>query len=146
MLRNDGQLSHRRVTNIHQPPANSGAVHSGLSMADDNESWIIYAGDAVIKRSGPNGIAVLEPLDRLVYCLWVADYGMRNAGDLSTARDLYKPFHKEALQLSKELALPVTQSAFGLSGKELERQYFEQFEGVCDEIRAALSTDFMLNE
>lgn len=36
----------------------------------------------------------LTPLDELIYCLWVTGYGMRNAGDLDAARDLYKPFQE----------------------------------------------------
>ena len=47
----------------------------------------------------------LSPVERLVYCLWVADYGMRNAGDLDTARDLYPDFQREAVELARELGM-----------------------------------------
>jgi hypothetical protein len=103
-------------------------------MTTDNDSWIIEAGDAIIQRRGAAG---LTPLERLIYCVWVADYGMRNAGDLTTARDLYEPFHEEALQLSQALGLKVTHSAFALAPAELERQYFERFDAICDELRDA---------
>jgi hypothetical protein len=105
-------------------------------VATDNESWIILAGDAVIQRRVSQGITALTPLDRLIYCLWVADYGMRNAGDLDTASDLYAPFQDEAARLSQELGLPVTQSAFSLHRSDLEQRYFEVFDDVCNEIRA----------
>ena len=54
----------------------------------DNETWIIEAGDAVIQKEARLGIGRLTPWEALVYCVWVADYGMRNAGDLDTAEDL----------------------------------------------------------
>jgi hypothetical protein len=58
----------------------------------DNQSWIVKAGDAVIKMKVASGAQSLTPPERLIYCLWVADYGMRNAGDLETAKDLYREF------------------------------------------------------
>jgi hypothetical protein len=101
----------------------------------DNESWIIHAGDAVVQRRVSQGVTALIPLDRL-YCLWVADYSMRNAGDLHTANDLYAAFQDEAARLSQELGLPVTQSAFSLHRCDLEQRYFAIFDDVCNEIRA----------
>jgi len=102
-------------------------------MTIDNETWIIEAGDAVIQRR--QCAARLTPLERLIYCVWVADYGMRNAGDLATARDVYQPFREEALRLSQELGLNATRSAFALAPAQLERQYFERFDAICDELR-----------
>lgn len=106
-------------------------------MALDNESWIISAGDAVIAKRATAGIAALEPLERLIYCLWVADYGMRNAGDLETAGDLCETFQADALSLATQLGLPSAQSMFGLERARLELRYFELFDDVCDEIRKA---------
>ena len=106
-------------------------------MAKDNETWILDAGDAVIERRADPGTAAPTRLDRLIYCLWVADYGMRNAGDLAAADDVHPDFQDEAARLSRELALPLTQSAFALSRADLEHRYFELFDGICDELRAA---------
>jgi hypothetical protein len=103
----------------------------------DNEFWIMHAGDAVVQRRVSQGVTAVTPLDRLIYCLWVADYGMRNAGDLQTASDLYAPFQEEAARLSQELALPVTQWAFSLDRCDLEQQYIELFDDVCNEIRVS---------
>jgi hypothetical protein len=58
---------------------------------EDNETWLLDAGDEVIQAKAAHGIDSLSARDRLIYCLWVADYAMRNAGDLSTASDLYAP-------------------------------------------------------
>ena len=67
-----------------------------MTIEHDNETWIIEAGDAVIQKRAEQGDDALTPLERLIHCLWVADYGMRNAGDLITAGDVYPSFHDEA--------------------------------------------------
>ena len=112
-------------------------------MTADNETWLIDTGDSIIRQQAARGQESLPPLDRLIYCLWVADYGMRNAGDLTTACNLYGSFHEVASQLSQELGLTLSQSAFALSRADLEQQYFERFEAICDELRAARHADSM---
>ena len=57
-------------------------------MHTDNETWVVEAGDTVIQKKASCGIERLSPWERLVYCLWVADYGMRNAGDHMFGRRL----------------------------------------------------------
>ena len=106
-------------------------------MISDNETWVIDAGDTIIRQRAVRGEASLTRLDRLVYCLWVADYGMRNAGDLATAYDLCGSFHEEGSQLSRELGLAVTHCAFALSRADFEQQYFQRFAAICEEVRAA---------
>ena len=103
-----------------------------------NESWIIDAGDVVIQKMTPAGVSSLSPIERLIYCVWVADYGMRNAGDLETARDLYADFQADAERLARGLGLPLTHRAFALSTADLAHEYFDRFEGICDELRHAL--------
>jgi hypothetical protein len=58
----------------------------------DNETWIVEEGDRISQKKARLGFDRLTDWERLVYSLWVADYGMRNAGDLSTARDVYADF------------------------------------------------------
>jgi hypothetical protein len=108
-----------------------------MSMHTDNETWVIEAGDTVIQKEARGGVECLSPWERLVYCLWVADYGMRNAGDLDTAADVYPQFHLDAKRMAETLSLPLTREAFSLSQGDLEREYFDRFESICDEIRAA---------
>jgi hypothetical protein len=105
----------------------------------DNETWLIEAGDAVIQRKARDGIGRLSPTDKLIYCLWVADYGMRNAGDLATASDLYANFQTDGLRAAQEIGLPASCAAFALPTPDLQNQYFERFESICDEIRRVLS-------
>jgi hypothetical protein len=74
----------------------------------DNETWVIENGDTVIRRKARDGIECLSSWETLVYCLWVADYGMRNAGDLNTAADIYPHFQLKAGRIAKTLSLQLT--------------------------------------
>ena len=106
-----------------------------MSVPTDNETWIIEAGDAVIEKKASAGIESLSAIERLIYCVWVADYGMRNAGDLDTARDVYPSFQCEGARLAGELGLQTTQRAFALATPELQRSFLASFEEMSDEIR-----------
>jgi hypothetical protein len=107
----------------------------------DNETWLIHAGDAVIQRRVSHGSDCLGPWERLVYCLWVADYGMRNAGDLDAAHSVYAGFQSEGRHIAEDMGLRFTQDAFSLSPRELEREYFNRFDQICHEIRTATEFD-----
>lgn len=98
------------------------------------EHWIIETGDEVIQKEATQGTGALTPLERLIYCLWVADYGMRNAGDLMTAADVYAEFQEEAATLAGELGLARTHHAFAMPTEDLEEQYFDLLCGVVEEI------------
>ncbi|HEU4967580.1 hypothetical protein [Sphingomonas sp.] len=106
----------------------------------DNETWLVEdAGHSIIEKKATQGRDALSPLERLIYCLWVADYGMRNGGDLATADDLYPTFQAEGRRIAEELSLPRTLSAFALSRSDFERTYFGVFDGVCEELRSAFA-------
>ena len=107
-----------------------------MNAHSENEPWIIHAGDEVIRRRASAGAAALSARDRLIYCLWIADYGMRNAGDLSQAHILHPTWKTEAVQMAQELSLDFTRKSFALSRAALQRQYFKRFERICAEIRA----------
>jgi hypothetical protein len=102
----------------------------------DNDDWLLDVADLAIRAKIANGVNSLGPLHRLIYCLWCADYGMRNAGDLSAAAGLYEHFHADARRAAGELNLPRTLHAFSLTIPELESQYFDLFGGICDELRS----------
>jgi len=106
-----------------------------MSTPSDNAAWIVEAGDVVIQKKVRDGISNLSPLERLIYCLWVADYGMTNAGDLDTSHDLYADFQTEAARLAKELGLQKAYTAFALPMPDLQRQYFDRLAEICYEIR-----------
>jgi hypothetical protein len=106
-----------------------------MSTPSGNETWIIDAGDAVTEKKASSGVSSLTTRERLIYCLWVADYGMRNAGDMATARDLYADFQHEGARLAEELSLPFTHESFSLAADALENQYFQRFDRICNELK-----------
>ena len=108
-----------------------------MTLPTANENWVIEAGESVIRKKADGGEACLSSWERLVYCLWVADYGMRNAGDLDVAGDLDPKFQSDAQRIAKQLSLNLTHEAFSLPRADLGREYFDRFESMCDEIRQA---------
>ncbi len=105
----------------------------------DWETWLVEeAGPAVIEKKIQSG-QTLADAERLIYCLWAADYGMRNAGDLETAADLYPQFQSEGSSLAVELGLQITAESFRFSTLEFEAVYFEKFDEMCAEVATALS-------
>lgn len=108
-----------------------------MSAVTENESWVVDRGALVIQKKAQSGADSLNEWERLVYCLWLADYMMRNAGDFANAADMCPGFQKDAKRLAERLSLPLTSEAFGLSRRKLQREYFERFESMCNEIRSA---------
>jgi hypothetical protein len=110
-----------------------------LKMPDfEWETWLIETGAEVVEVKAKSGLDSLSDAQHLLYCLWVADYGMTNAGDLATAHDLYPAFQAEAMKLATKLNLPISAAAFGLPRKQLEKAYFDKFEAMCREIAPLL--------
>lgn len=103
----------------------------------DLEDWLAEAGDAIIRKELEAGLLALSPMEKLIYCVWVADYGMRNAGDLDAAVDLHASFQEEAVKLATQLHLNRTRDTFAVSREKLEKNYFKRFAEVCEEIRNA---------
>ncbi|GAB5401985.1 MAG: hypothetical protein Aurels2KO_02160 [Aureliella sp.] len=103
----------------------------------DNEKWLLETSNSIIATCANGDDTNLAPADRLIYCLWIADYGMRNAGDLTAAADLAETFHTDGRFISAELGLPRTTELFLLDTKEFERGYFDVFDDVCNELRGA---------
>jgi len=102
-----------------------------------NQSWVVQAGDRVIQKKAETGATSLSDWERLVYCLWITDYMMRNAGDFANAQDMYPSFQADAKQLAERLDLAETREAFSLSQRKLQKEYFDRFERICDEIKSA---------
>jgi hypothetical protein len=112
-------------------------VRRPMNAHTENEGWIVERGGDVVDKKAQAGEANLSSWERLVYCLWVTDYMMRNAGDFANAIDLYPSFQSDAKDLSRKLSLIVTHEAFSLPQADLQRQYFDRFEAICDEIKQA---------
>ena len=108
-----------------------------MTFPTDNEAWLIETGGLVIEKMSTGGVAALSAWEKLLYCLWVTDYGMRNAGDLGAAADVYADYKSEALRQACTLGLEATRGAFAMSDRQLAQVYFEMFEAICDEVRQA---------
>jgi hypothetical protein len=109
----------------------------------DWETWLVEeAGYSVVVKKSELGLDGLMPAERIAYCLWVADYGMRNAGDLQTAADLYPPFQTEGARIAADLSLPNTAAVFASPASEFQRTYFDRFDQMCGEIAAALGPSY----
>jgi hypothetical protein len=106
-----------------------------MPIPTDNENWIIDIAAEIIQRKANAGFENLSAKEKLIYCLWIADYGMRNAGDLQTAHDLFPSFQSEGRRIADELFLSITSKAFSLSQLEFQKMYFELFDLICDEIQ-----------
>jgi hypothetical protein len=107
------------------------------SQSRENEAWIVKTGGAVIEKRSSLGETALTDLDRMTYCLWVVDYGMRNAGDLNTVlHDMRPTVLSEGALLARELGLRTTEHLFGMSRRRFEKNYFELFDAACAEIKS----------
>lgn len=78
-------------------------------------------GARIIQKKADSSLENLNAWELLVYCLWVADYGMMNSGDLDTASDVYAEFQTTALISARSLSLPKSVEAFSLSQSKLEK-------------------------
>ena len=108
-----------------------------MSAHTANQTWVVKTGDRVIQKKAKAGAASLSDWERLVYCLWVADYMMRNAGDFANAEAMYPTFRTDAAQLAERLGLAVTRDTFSLPERKLQKEYLRRFEQVVDEIKNA---------
>lgn len=109
----------------------------GMNHHADYETWVVETGDTIVTKRAAG--ASLSPVERLAYCLWVVDYGMRNAGDLGAAQDIHPDFQREAAGLAGELGLPFTRQSFELPAESFQSEYFDRFDRICAEIQGAFS-------
>lgn len=103
--------------------------------ADDNETWLLDEGDRVIGRRASGDPSSPTARDVLIHCLWVADYGMRNAGDLEAAADVHPAFMADGLAAARSIGLPQATAAFALPVADLERRWFDLFDSFVAEVR-----------
>jgi hypothetical protein len=107
------------------------------SRQSSNEDWIVEFGGEIVEKRAKAGAGSLSSRENLIYWLWWTDYMMRNAGDFANAVDLEKDFQREIASRARELGLSYTEATFSLPRDELQSQYFDRFEAICDEIKGA---------
>ena len=101
------------------------------------ETWLTERGDEIIDKKAKVGLNSLTKLEHLIYCVWIVDYSIRNAGDLSAAEDLYPPFKEQGQTFAKQLQLDKPYSYFTLDTEEMTEQYFLYFETICTQLISA---------
>lgn len=60
---------------------------------------------------------------------------MRNTGDLDVCTDMDPNFITDGLRLSLEIGLPTCSDLFGRTVLDFQRDYFDLFDDVCNELR-----------
>ena len=106
-----------------------------MKIPTENENWIIDFGDEIIEMKYDHGIESLSEIETLIYCLWVADYSMRNSGDLIAGIDLYPHFKEQGKSIAEKLQLHITNELFSFDKAFMETKYFLYFEEVCNELK-----------
>ncbi|MBD3673143.1 MAG: hypothetical protein HUJ26_06410 [Planctomycetaceae bacterium] len=104
---------------------------------DDNETWIIEFGDEIIQKKSQNGFESLNDYEQLVFLVWIADFSIRNAGDLVSGKDIRPGFKQEILSLARKLSYSVMIQAFDQPDEDLIENYYNLFDSICDELRKA---------
>jgi hypothetical protein len=100
-----------------------------MSAVTENESWIVDRGALVIEKKAQSGGDSLNEWERLVYCLWVTDYMMRNAGDFANAQVVYPDFQSDAKRFAKQLSLRATCEGILALPKEAPARIFRAVRG-----------------
>ena len=108
-----------------------------MESTNDNETWVIEVGGDVVEKRAEVGFDAMSPRECLIYWLWWADYMMQNAGDFANAVALDHDFQQEIVLNADRLGLTFTKETFSLSRADLQDQYFDRFDRVCDEVRNA---------
>lgn len=111
--------------------------------ANDPESWLINAADAVIARRAANDGASLTATERAIYCLWVIDYAARNSGTLEPMRELHPAAAAELEAFARDHRLAGL-AAWAASTKREStfcRRYHDTFAAACEELRAHVAAE-----
>ena len=103
------------------------------------ENWLIETGDDIIHKNAATGWQNLNNAEKLTYCLWVLDYGMRNAGDVQTAEDVFPQFQQEGESSARQLGLSDVAALFRSVQSLSQQTYLEDFDEICRSVSGALS-------
>lgn len=104
----------------------------------DNEAWLLDECDPILEKRSRG--QTLDSFEILVYCIWVADSSLRNAGDLKMADSLFASWCKDGKKLASEFHLKETASFFTHSHPSLGIEYVSLFARICDELRKKKSS------
>ena len=107
------------------------------AMTPDAESWLLDAGDEVVRKKAQGGIGSLSDLEKAIYCMWVLDYAVRNSGTLEPLQELYPAARDELLAFARARRLEALAGWLGSAADEAAfcAQYYDHFEQRCTELR-----------
>jgi len=106
-------------------------------MGDELETWLLDAGDEIIRKESLSGAASLTPLEHAIYSLWVIDYAVRNSGTLDPMEELYPNALQELLTFSRSSNLP-SLSVWLPSARNEQmfcNAYYNHFSAACAELQ-----------
>ncbi|WP_086932991.1 hypothetical protein [Agarilytica rhodophyticola] len=105
----------------------------------DNETWILEVGDDIIEKKTKSSYESLTLLEQSIYCLWVIDYAVRNAGSLDPIEDLHPSAIDELIANAKAQGWKKIAHLIHCSEEEEEDdfcdRYCQDFDESCNELR-----------
>jgi hypothetical protein len=104
---------------------------------DDPESWLLAAGDNVVRKMATNEHEPLASSEHAIYCLWILDYAVRNSGTLEPMRDRHAAAASdlEAFAQSNNLNPLRDWAASAADETAFCATYHETFPTACAELR-----------
>lgn len=104
---------------------------------DDPETWLLTAGEKVIRKMAMSEREPVAPSEYAIYCLWVIDYAVRNSGTLEPMRDRHAAAASalEAFAQSSNLNLLRDWAASTADEMAFCVTYHEIFPTACSELR-----------
>lgn len=102
-----------------------------------NQIWLSECGTKVIRKKFGDGLDRLNEWERLVYNVWYTDFMLKTVGWIDESRCAHPRFRNEAKSIASKLKLTVTADTYQLSITDLNREFGERVEAVCEELRAA---------
>ena len=109
----------------------------GVPVAEDLETWLLEAGDKIIEANTAPGSKTLSAKDNAIYCMWVLDYAVRNAGSLDPIEDLYPRTLHELTAFARTNRLPLMSQWLTtvLDEEKFCDDYLDHFDAVCGELK-----------
>lgn len=111
-----------------------------MNRHSENQRWLNECGTLVIQKKLREGVARLDGWEHLVYNVWYTDFMLKTIGRIDEKPSAHPRFRDEAIAISSKLKLTVTADTFRLSIGQLNSEFNERFDAVCDELRYAKRT------
>jgi hypothetical protein len=102
-----------------------------------NQIWLSECGTKVIRKKFGRSKDQLNEWERLVYNVWYTDFMLKTVGWIDEERCAHPRFRNEASVIASKMKLTVTADTYRLSIADLNREFGERVEAVCDELRSA---------